>query len=393
LIGFCQGCEGDYNRNVMNSQHPLVVFNAHLLSSDASYRSAGISVYIANLLAQFGRDARGLRFDVLTGPATVSAADVGLPVRHARLPTQRPGVRILWEQTALPILARRLQADLLHCPAFVGPLLSPCPQVITVHDLSFLRYPAFFKPGNRLYLSTLTGIACRRAQAVIAVSDHAAREVVTLLGVPEERVTRVYHGVAPRFRPLPQEEVDDFRRREGLPARFVLYLGTLEPRKNLIRLVQAFERQRDPDLHLVLAGAQGWYFHDLLQEVERLELKDRVHFPGFVPTTDQVLWYNAAHVFAYVSMYEGLGMPVIEALACGTPVLTSSTTALPEAGGAGALTVHPEDEDEIAAGLQRLLADDELRMELRAEGLTHAATFSWETTARETAQVYRRVVT
>jgi glycosyltransferase involved in cell wall biosynthesis len=375
----------------MNSQHPLVVFNAHLLSRDASYRSAGISVYIAALLEQFARDAGGLRFHILMGPGASPEA-ARLPASHARVPTQHPWLRIAWEQTALTVHARRLRADLLHGPAFVGPLLSPCPQVITVHDLSFLRHPDFFRTGNRLYLSVFTGAACRRAKAVIAVSDYTAREVAALLRVPEARIFRVYHGVAPRFRALPEAVVADFRQRQGLPARFVLYLGTLEPRKNLIRLVRAFERQRDPDLHLVLAGAQGWFYADILKEVDRLGLRGRVHFPGFVPTADQALWYNAADAFAYVSIYEGLGMPVIEALACGTPVLTSSTTALPEAGGAGALLVQPEDEGAIAEGLHALLTDDDLRCRLREQGPGHAQTFSWEATARETLDVYRRVL-
>ena len=375
----------------MNSPQPLVAFNAHLLSSDASYRSAGISVYIANLLGQFAHHSHDLRFRILLGPGTSFEAP-HLPVIRSRAPTQRPWVRILWEQIALPALARNLKADLLHGPAFVGPLLAPCPQVITVHDLSFLRHPEFFRPGNRLYLSSLTGIACRRARAVIAISDYTAREVATLLRVPETRIFRVYCGVAPRFRVLPDAAVSEFRQRQGLPEHFVLYLGTLEPRKNLIRLVRAFAMQRDPDLHLVLAGAQGWFHKEIMAEVDRLGLSDRLHFPGFVPTADQVLWYNAADVFAYVSVYEGLGMPVIEALACGTPALISSTTALPEAGGKGALLVHPEDEAAIAEGLHTLLADADLRFHLQELGRAHAATFSWETAARETAEVYRRVL-
>ena len=135
----------------------------------------------------------------------------------------------------------------------------------------------------------------------------------------------------------------------------MLFLGTLEPRKNLIRLIKAFALLKDPDLHLVLAGAQGWFYQDILQEVERSGVADRVRFPGFVPSADQALWYNAADGFAYVSVYEGFGMPVLEALACGTPTVTSSTTSLPEAGGHGAVLVPPDDEHAIAAALHAVL--------------------------------------
>lgn len=386
----CQGTEARYNDHVISVRRPLVVFNGHLLSGDASYRSAGISVYIASLLEQLGLGDHGIRLQVHLGRG-VTLAGAAIPSVHAKMPTGRPWQRILWEQVVLPVLARRSGAEVLHAPAFVAPLLAACPQVITVHDLSFLRYPAMFRAGNRLYLRALTGPSCRRAAAVIAVSKFTAQEVTRLLGVPADRVVVIHHGVAPRFHPLAEEAVAEFRLRQGLPKRFVLFIGTLEPRKNLIRLIKAFALVKDPDLHLVLAGAQGWFYQDILQEVERSGVGKRVHFPGFVPSTDQALWYNAAEVFAYISVYEGFGMPVLEALACGTPTVASSTTSLPEAGGHGALLVSPDDEHAIAATLQTALTDAALRSELRARGLAHAAGFSWEAAARRTAAVYRQV--
>jgi glycosyltransferase involved in cell wall biosynthesis len=283
-------------------------------------------------------------------------------------------------------------AELLHAPAFVGSLLSSCRQVITVHDLSFLRHPEFFRKGNRVYLSLMTGIACRRAEAVIAVSDFTAREVVALLRVAPERVVRIYHGVAERFHPLPAAAVAQFRRDKGLPERFVLFMGTLEPRKNLIRLVRAFARLTDPALHLVLAGAQGWFYSAVYTEVARLGLEDRVRFAGYVPASEQAFWYNAADVFAYLSTYEGFGMPVLEALACGLPVVASATTSLPEAGGKGARLVRPDDEGAIADALHDVLANAALRGQMREQGLHHAAQFSWNAAAAETLAVYERVI-
>jgi glycosyltransferase involved in cell wall biosynthesis len=357
---------------------------------------------VANLLRGLAAMESDLRYQVLLGDRRFSPTDFDLPVRFSRVSTTHPATRILWEQCVLPGLLRHLGADLLHAPAFVGPLSLSCPQVITVHDLSFLRHPEFFRRSNRLYLGTFTGIACRRAAAVIAVSRFTAMEVHNLLRVPMSRIHTIYHGIDPRFRPLPPVEVAAFRRVMQLPERFVLYLGTLEPRKNIKQLVRAFALLRDSDVHLVLAGGLGWLYEDIFAEVERLGLGARVHFPGFVPTALQALWYNAAEAFAYISHYEGFGFPVAEALACGTPTLTTATTSLPEAGGDGVLLVDPGDsataagtagaEAAIAEGLHRLLVDAPLRAELRQRGLAHAARFSWAETARQTEALYHQVL-
>ena len=372
---------------------PLVALNAHLLAGEGSYRSAGISSYIANLLCGLADIASlSMRVQVLVGRGYIPEAARGLVAWRSRMDTRRPQMRIVWEQVILPRLLRSLGVDVLHALAFVGPYVSVCPQVVTVHDLSFLRFPEFFKHGNRLYLGTMTGIACRRAAAVIAVSEYTAREVATLLRVPQARIHTVYHGVAATYRPLAKDAVARFRQAQGLPERFVLHVGTLEPRKNLLRLVRAFARLAASDVHLVLAGGRGWLYETLFAEVERLDLTARVHFPGFVALETLPLWYNAAEVFAYISTYEGFGLPVLEALACGTPTVTAATTSLPEAAGDGALLVPPEDEAAIAEGLHRLLTDVGLRERVRAQGLAHAAGFTWAKTAQETVAVYQQVL-
>jgi glycosyltransferase involved in cell wall biosynthesis len=292
----------------------------------------------------------------------------------------------------LPIWLSRLRADILHAPAFVGPVFSPCPQVITVHDLSFIRYPHFFKGPNRLYLSLMTGFSCRRAAAVIAVSEFTASEVKRLLRVKPGKIHTVYHGVDQRFKPLPQNAIDAFKSRKGLPERFILFLGTLEPRKNLIQLVRAYAKLPQKSTHLILAGAQGWFYQELYAVVEELGLQKYVHFPGYISGEEQVLWYNAASVFAYVSTYEGFGLPVLEALACGVPTLTSTSSSLPEAAGNGALQAKSDDEQDIADKLTLLLANSELRESLRLNGLEHASHFTWELTAQKTRRVYTDVL-
>jgi glycosyltransferase involved in cell wall biosynthesis len=294
---------------------------------------------------------------------------------------------------AQPWVLHQIEADLVHGPVFVGPLVSPCPVVVTIHDLSFIRFPHLFRPANRLYLTALTRLSAQRAQRLLAVSKHAASESERLLGVPSERIDVVYHGVDPAFQPLPEDEVETFRESHGLPERFVLFVGTLEPRKNLVRLVEAFAQIHDGKVGLVFVGGKGWLYDELYAKVETLGLSDRVIFPGYVMSEELPLWYNAAAVLAYPSVYEGFGFPVLEAQACGAPVLTSNVSSLPEAAGDAAVMVDPYDVEALTTGLSQLLTDGLLRHDLRERGLAHARGFSWPRTAQETARVYRRALT
>jgi glycosyltransferase involved in cell wall biosynthesis len=293
---------------------------------------------------------------------------------------------------AQPGVLAQTGVALAHGPVFAGPLMARCPFVVTIHDLSFLRFPALFPPVQRFYLSLITRASARRARRVIAVSQHAADETARLLGVDRGRIDVVYHGVDPRFRPRPAAEVASFRARKELPERFLLFLGTLEPRKNLVRLVDAFARLRLPDVRLVLAGGRGWYCEEVFDRIRELHLQERVVIPGYVADEELPMWYNAATAFAYPSLYEGFGMPVTEAQACGTPVMTSECSSLPEAAGDGALLVDPRDVDAMAEGLRRLVTDEILRDELRDRGLAHAARLTWRRTAADTVAVYRRAL-
>jgi glycosyltransferase involved in cell wall biosynthesis len=368
-----------------------IAINAHLLSGQAWYRSAGVHQYIYHLLRHLHLGDNGLRYTVLLGEGELPS-DVAFAVRRSRWPTSRATVRVLWEQFAQPWALRRIEADLVHGPVFVGPLLAPCPMVVTIHDLSFLRFPDLFRPFNRLYLTTLARLSARRARRLIAVSAHAAAEAVQLLDVPSERIDVVYHGVDPVFRPLPAGEIAAFRKLNQVPEQFVLFVGTLEPRKNLVRLVEAFAHVYDGKTKLVLAGGKGWLYDTLFAKVERLGLEKAVIFPGYVTNDDLPFWYNAATILAYPSIYEGFGLPVLEAQACGTPVLTSNISSLPEAAGDAALMVDPYDVDALVEGLNRMLTDESLRFALRERGLVHASRFSWSHTAYETANVYRQAL-
>jgi glycosyltransferase involved in cell wall biosynthesis len=370
--------------------------NAHLLSVTQSYRSAGINGYIQALLKHLpgaGADLPELSFTAYLRDPGYRPPE-GLQVARSGWDTSNPWRRILWEQTALAAVSRDL--DVLHGLAYIAPLAAACPTVITVHDLSFLRFPDAFRRFNRTYLSLFTRLSVRKAACVIADSESTRRDVIELCGVPSERVVTVYIGVSEAFTPAPAEDVAEFRRRRGLPERFILFLGTLEPRKNLSRLIEAYavlrRNQGAGAPRLVIAGGKGWFYENLFSLVTELDLEDAVLFPGYVPAAELPWWYRAAEIFVYPSLFEGFGLPVVEAMRCGTPTITSSASSLPEVAGSAALLVHPDDTEGLVSAMERILGSADLRQTLVQAGLLQAAQFSWSRTAAETAGIYRAIL-
>jgi glycosyltransferase involved in cell wall biosynthesis len=370
-----------------------ISLNAQKLSFAQAYHSGGISRYAYELLCNLRQLESRHHFTVYAPEPTADpalATGASFRLVRAGAPADRALQRILWEQLILP-LRMAGQADLHHGLAFALPLVWPGRSVVTIFDLSFLRFPRMFNRGNRAYLALSTRLAARRAERIITISEHCRREVIELLGVPPGRVVTTLCAADTRFRPLPPAEVEAFRQRRRLPQRFILYLGTLEPRKNVAALVRAYARLRAtrPDSPaLVLAGARGWMFEEVFRTIERLGLEQQVILPGFIPSQEQPLWYNAATVFAYPSFYEGFGLPPLEAMACGTPVVVSNATSLPEVVGQAGWLVDPKDEAALTAALESVLTDPDLAASLRQAGLRQAARFSWSRLARETLSVY-----
>ena len=376
---------------------PRIGLSAQLLSLAEDYRGAGINRYITGLLAHLPQAAPDLAMIAFVGDARLRhQPPPGVRLAYPLWPTDdRRAARIAWEQLAQPVALWREGVDVVHGMAYALPLLRAARGVVTVHDLSFLLYPGAFNRVNRLYLTAITRQSVRRAQAVIADSANTRDDLVRRLSVAPDRVVAIPLGVDPQYAPPPPAQVAEFRRRQGLPDRFILFLGTLEPRKNLPLLVRAYAdlRRADPAApKLVLAGGAGWRYAPLFGLVEELGLKDSVVFPGYVPQADLPLWYAAAEVLAYPSLYEGFGLPPLEAMACGTPVVTSTASSLPEVVGDAGLMVAPDDPAALAQALRRLLSQADVRAELRARGLARAAQFTWQRTAQATAEVYRRVL-
>jgi glycosyltransferase involved in cell wall biosynthesis len=356
---------------------------------------AGAAVYtyeLARALAAVDRDneyvifARGDHFDDLP------ASRPGLRVLKVRAKS-RP-IRLLWEQIVLPWSARggrRLRIDVLHSPHHTTPLLPcGCRRVVTFHDLTFFLLPERYPTTRRLYFQTITRLSARVADAVIVPSEAVRADVVRILGVPPGRLFAIPEAAGPAFRPQDTVAVEAVRRRYGLEGPFVLSVGSLEPGKNRERLLQAFARLRARGLAhtLVVAGQRAWRYEGEQPLAQRLGLADSVRFLGHVPQADLPALYSAADLFAFPSLYEGFGLPALEAMACGTPVVASNVSAVPEVVGDAALQVSPLDVGALADAMERLLRDERLRADLRERGLKRAAEFSWEKAARRTAEVY-----
>lgn len=379
-----------------------VAINAQLVSFGETYRNAGVSRYTYTLLEALSQVEDDLTCTVYINASEAVPAATS-PLGHSprlrlvpsRWSTSSAARRVLWEQTDLPHAARHSGAQIFHAPVNVLPENIGLPSIVTIHDLAFVHYPQFFPPARRIYQRLFTARSARHATTVVAVSEATRQDIISAFHVAPGNIQVIYPSVSPDFRPEPDpERLSAFRALHDLPARYLLYLGTLEPRKNLGALVEAYGRLRalDPDAPpLILAGAKGWYYQPLFERVRALGLARYVNLVGYVSREEQALWYAGATLFLYPSLYEGFGLPVVEALACGIPTLTSNVSSLPEAGGPVALQTTPTDARALAQAMRDALRDPSLPGRVRVEGPWWAQQFKPELMARQYVNTYTTV--
>ena len=337
-------------------------------------------------------------------------------VSYVRLPLSEPALTRIWQRLRIPFpleWAARLdftslfpfpgplgKLDIVHSPDFAIPPHRHGKGLVTIHDLSFLVVPECAESGLRKYLTATVPRAVAKADQIVAVSQHTKRDLVNLLGVRDDKIRVVYNGVDKQFQPLTnQNELEQVRQRLELPEHFVLFVGTIEPRKNLTRLVEAWQAVKQSEAgrkrKLVLAGRRGWLYEPIFQRITELGLREEVVWLDFVADTDLPSLYNLADCFAFPSVYEGFGIPPLEALACGTPVVTANNSALPEIFEDVAVLVDAQDVDAIARSIVKVLedldADGQMVKNFYASGLERAAQYTWERAARETLDVYRNL--
>ncbi|HZY43940.1 MAG TPA: glycosyltransferase family 1 protein [Anaerolineae bacterium] len=302
----------------------------------------------------------------------------------------------IWHRARLPIPIEVVigKIDLFHSPDFTLPPTMPgVPTLLTVHDLSFMRDPDSAWPSLRAYLMQAVPRSVKRATHLLADSQATKDDLIDLFKTPPEKITVLYSGVDARFTPIrDRAEIDRVREKYKIgPSPFALSVGTLQPRKNYRRLIEAYAKLNNHRLHLVIGGGRGWMFDDLFTLVQSLQLEDRVHFIGFVKDEDLSTLYSAADLFVYVSLYEGFGLPLLEAMACGTPVIGSNTSSLPEVIGDVGLQVDPKDVDAIAQAMLQMLTRSDWRDRSVAAGIDRAKLFTWDKAAQQLLSIYEQL--
>ena len=336
---------------------------------------AGVGVYTTQILRAMAVDRPDCKL-VVFGPRRASSL---VPQTTYRL---LPQTRLVGRHLQWPAEIRRLRPSAYFGPAGAIPLRDVgCPAVITVHDLAIYRNSRWFPGGQPLSTRLVVPRSVLRADVIIAVSESTARDVVEFFGTDRKRIEVVHHGVSPRFHPMAREDLDEARGRLRLPERFILFVGTVEPRKNLDTLLDAWVLMRDrPDL--VIVGSWGWRYEAVRQKMERLG--PRVHHLESVDPEELPAIYNLARALAHPAWYEGFGLPPLEAMASGTPAVVSETSSLPEIVDDAALVVAPGDVEAWREALERVVGDTDLAADLRHRGILRAAQFSWERAARLT---------
>lgn len=365
--------------------------NAQLLTEEDNYRKAGIHVYLSETIRHLPANPN-IEYKQFSTSPPPSGATAEISWLSTSSFTTHPIGRILWEQLIWPVRNNLSGCDIVHGTAFSLPYLNFKPSIVTVFDLSFIYYPELFPRFRRIYLTTMTRLACKRATKIITISNSSKADLVRLFDVEEDKIVVIYPGLAKNFTKWPNHEVEKFRSEKKLPQKFILHVGTLQPRKNLPLLIHAFHKAKLTDTHLVFAGGKGWFYEEIFNTVQKLNLEDRVHFPGYVPDEELHLWYSAADLLVFPSKYEGFGMPILEAMGCGTPVIASNASAMPEAVGEAGLLFDPNDTDELAQRISSLLDDDEQIAKMQKAGPIQAKRFSWQLAGEQTTSVYVDVI-
>ena len=366
--------------------------------SPAVLQGAGIARYVDRLvdaLAAMDDGPELAPYSTAGPPGAVPWPGVAAARRLPYGPRAWRALTLLSHGSGIPLPGWPPPCDVVHATDIVSPLAVRVPTVMTVHDLSFLIFPEHHTVLNRANLAFVTPRAARRASRVIADSQATARDLTSRCAVPAAKIRVIYPACDhERFHPMPDEHSAPTLTRLGLRRPYILFVGTWEPRKNLIALLESFAALAAEGVphRLVLAGATGWKHHAAERRLRELGLEERVDRPGRVPDADLATLYRAASVFVYPSLYEGFGLPPLEALACGVPVVTSNVSSLPEVVGEAALSVSPGDIGALTGAIRAALTSAEVRARLAAEGPRRAAAFTWTKTARETAAVYREAV-
>ncbi len=316
-------------------------------------------------------------------------------VRRTRLTNHLRPVRVFWEHVLLPQFLVRDKIDVFHSPGYILPPLVSVPSVVSIHDLITLLYPSLCKRSNALYYRLFLYQSAKKAQRIIVHSEKTKEDLINYLGIDGDKIAVIYPGISKGFKILRNAQLlKRIRRKYLLPEEFILFVGNLEPKKNVVRLIRAFlklRKEKSIKHSLVIVGRKGWKHKDIFGAVKGSPYGKEVIFTGYVPDEDLPAIYNLAGLFVFPSIYEGFGLPPLEAMACGLPVITSNAGSLPEVVQDAGIMVSPNNTDELAEVMLQVLMNRNLREGLITKSLRRAKLFSWEKTARATLEVYEQV--
>jgi glycosyltransferase involved in cell wall biosynthesis len=369
-----------------------VGLNGLLCAGGHDYRQTGVSRYIDELTSALAALEAGPDLLAYVNRGFVNERWDDVELRTPAFSVGNPTVRIGWEMLGLPLATRRDRIEIFHGTVNTIPYGLRARRVVTVHDLAFLKFPNQVTARRYQYLRRMTRSSVKRADIVLTPSEATRRDVIERMKVGPAKVRVTPLGVDARFRPVGEAAIATVRERFALERPYVLTVGTIEPRKNLPMLVRAFSRLRDEFPHdLVLAGPAGWLMEETERTIADSQIQGRVRRIGFVDDGSLAALYSGASLVAVPSLYEGFGLPVLEAMAAGAPVLTSNVSSMPEVAGDAAILVDPTSLDSVVAGLRSVLGSDTTASRLREAGPSRASEFSWERTARLTLESYRSV--
>lgn len=363
-----------------------------------SLKNTGGGRYLTDLLAglqPFGRDIKYFLFtnnninrEKIVSNPFVETIDCGWMVRF------RP-LRLLWENLILPRVIGKRKIDLLHAAGFTLPLNVSCKSVITIFDMTFFTMPKMHLPSKIAYFRTMVPLALKKADKIIAISNQTKSDIIKCFKIREDKIEVIYIGAGREFKVIGDNlAIEKIKEKYSLPKKYILFVGTIEPRKNIKGLMHAYAelKKKGCEHKLVIAGKRGWHYDDIFETVRRLKLNSDIIFTDYVLSQDLPFIYNGASIFVYPSFYEGFGMPVLEAMSCGVPVVTSNISSLPEVTGQAAILVNPTDIQEISASIDKILRDENLANNMIKNGLQRASLFSLEKMVRQTQEAYNKVL-
>lgn len=364
----------------------MIGIDAHVLGD----KSGGNETYYRNVIANLSDEIQKKTILFINEGADI--ADLDFKGKIVCFKNRNAFIRNFIE---MPYLAWKYKLDCLHMQYFI-PFLRPCPVVVTIHDISFEHFPDIFTKKEMFIQKNLIPYAARKSQKILTVSEYSKKDICEYYGCDAEKVVVTYNGKSDAFKKLDlsAEHKKELRNKYQLPDEYILYVGNIQPRKNLKRLLQAYVKYagNNTDVKpLVIVGKKAWMYDSIFEEIKKCELEKQVYFTGYVDEEDLVKLYTEALFFVYPSIFEGFGLPVLEAMSCGTPVVTSNVTSIPEVAGEACCTIDPFDVDAICNALRAFSTNAQLREEYAEKGLKQAEKFDWKITAQQTEQVYNEL--